>query len=299
MANTNKSTLDIGKGIRKRVLAYCIENRGANLSQACSGGEILAVIYNDVLHITGVRAPLTPQYFPGSPSRENKEYFTGQAYNGEEGPEYDKFYFSPSQYSIALYACLMETGRMADNGMEYFSKPGNVMEQIGEAHSPGMDILGGSLGQCISQAAGVALARKLGGETGRCVIFLGDGECESGQTWECIQASVSYKLDNMIIFVDQNGQQCDGRIMDQVNGISLEDRFRAFGCRTYVVDGHDPEAMAAIAQQKPDGRPMVLLCQTKPYHGIESLKSHGPRYHYIRFDSEKEVEMYREFLKTM
>ncbi len=293
ISKKNLDPYQVANKIRKRVLNYVINNKGGNLSQSCSSAEIMAALYTRIMNITDLEEPLMPKKFAGAPSATNKDSFTGDDYNGIKGPEYDRFYLSPSQYSIVLYATLAEVGRMVPVGFDLYGKDGYVIEHIGESHSPGMDINGGSLGQAISQAAGVALGRKLKGETGRNVVFLGDGELQLGQTWEAVQAMVFYKLDNMIVIVDQNGQQCDGKVSDVMDTPPMEGRFEAFGARTYVVDGHNCDALAAIANQKPDGRPMVILARTNPCQGMEVLEEKAPTLHFIRLQDD-EIPKYKE-----
>lgn len=289
---------EVANRIRKRVLELAIANRGGNISQACSSAEILATLYTRIMNITELDEPLMPQMFAGAPSATNKDSFTGDNFNGVRGPEYDRFYLSPSQYSVVLYATLVEVDRMKPEGFELFGKDGSVVEHIGEAHSPGMDINGGSLGQAVSMAAGISMARKLRGETGRQVVFLGDGELQLGMTWEAIQAMCFYRLDNMIVVVDQNGQQCDGKISDVMDTPPLEKRFEAFGARVYSVDGHDCEAMAAVANQKPDGRPMIIMARTNPCQGIDVIQEKAPRIHFIGMN-DSDIPKYEEALAQL
>ena len=61
---------------------------------------------------------------------------------------------------------------MAEEGFLDFNKDGGILEMIGAEHSPGMEVMTGSLGQGISQAAGIALARKLKGEPGKVWVFM-------------------------------------------------------------------------------------------------------------------------------
>lgn len=293
--NIRKKGADqIAAGIRRRVLEQALADGGANVSQACSMAEIFGALYTDILNITDVEKPLEPVYFPGAP-KAGFEGIKGYEYNGERRPDTDRLYLSPVQASIVLYAALAAAGRMTEEGFRMFGKDGYVIEHIGEAHSPGLDISGGSLGQALGMAAGIAMARKLKGETGRNIIVIGDGECELGMTWEVVQAMVVRKLNNMVVIVDQNRQQCDGK-MSLVCDVedTIRDRFEAFGCEVYEVDGHDCAAITAVVNQRPDpkGRPRVVLCQTNPIQGMPSLAKKGHRIHFVRFD-EEEKEEYR------
>ena len=79
------------------------------------------------------------------------------------GPDLDRFFFSPVHYSLALYCTLIEVGRLAPEALEQFNRDGSTLEMIGAEHSPGIEVTAGSLSQALSQAGGVALARKLAG----------------------------------------------------------------------------------------------------------------------------------------
>ena len=82
---------------------------------------------------------------------------TGADFNGGVSPDRDRFILSPTHYSLVLYAALVETGRMAPDGLLEFNQDGSSVEMIGAEHSPGMEVMTGSLGQGLGQAAGMAL----------------------------------------------------------------------------------------------------------------------------------------------
>jgi transketolase len=281
----------VAAGIRRRVLDHTIKNNGGYLSQACSSAEILATLYVKVMNLGKVAVPLVPQPFPGVPGPNNPNYFTGAAFNGP-GKDKDRFFLSPAQYALVLYATLIETGRMAEEGLSQFNKDGSVVEMIGAEHSPGLETMTGSLGQGISQAAGVALARKRKGEKGRTFIFMSDGEFQIGQTWEALQAMSFHRLDNVIIYVDMNGFQCDGKMCNVMDIEPLDTRVESFGARVFRVNGHDIKRLAEVGSLEPDGRPVVVLADTDACRGIDVLKSRAPKMHYVRFTSQEEKGRY-------
>jgi transketolase len=281
----------VAAGIRRRVLDHTIKNNGGYLSQACSSAEILATLYVKVMNLGKVVDPLVPQPFPGVPSPNNPNYFTGAAFNGP-GKDQDRFFLSPAQYALVLYATLIETGRMAEEGLSQFNKDGSVVEMIGAEHSPGMETMTGSLGQGISQAAGIAMARKRKGEKGRVFIFMSDGEFQIGQTWEALQTMSFHMLDNVIIYVDVNGFQCDGKMCNIMDIEPLDKRLESFGARVFRVNGHAIRRLAEVGSLTPDGRPVVVLADTDPCRGIDVLKARAPKMHYIRFTSKEEKGRY-------
>lgn len=285
--------------LRHRVLDHTLRHNGGYMSQACSSAEILSTLYLRIMHLAPVLEPLVPPPFPGVPSRDNKAYFTGAAFNGVPGPTQDRFFLSPAHYALVLYSLLIETGRMSPEGLKQFNLDGSSVEMIGAEHSPGMETTAGSLGQCLSQAAGTALARRLKGETGRTWVFMSDGEFEIGQTWEALQAAAFHKLDRMGVYVDVNHQQCDGPTASVMQLEPLHDRLTAFGWRVKRVDGHDPEALAAAAQGEGDQRPLIVLCDTDPCQGLPLLRANAPKLHYLRFKNDAERETYRLALEAL
>lgn len=289
----------LAAGIRRRVLEYVLKNNGGYLSQACSSAEIFASLYGRIMKLGEVRTPITPQEFCGTPAENNSYYRKGDFYNGPKTKELDRFILSPTHYSLVLYAALVETNRMSPQGLEAFNQDGSIVEMIGAEHSPGMEVMTGSLGQGISQAAGIALARKLHKDSGRVWVLMSDGELQPGQAWEAFSAMSFYKLDNMGIYVDVNGYQVDGKTRDVMNMEPLENRFKAFGCRVFRCYGHDVVSLIRPARLKPDGRPLVVLCDTKPWAGIMPLKKRSPKFHYVRFSDGEERKDFEVVLKKM
>ncbi len=288
----------VARGIRRRVLEHVIRNKGGYLSQACSAGEILAVLYTKVLKLGPVE-PLLPGPFPGVPGPSNRGLSPGAAFHGPRTAYYDRFILSPSQYALILYAALVEVGRMAPEGLLDFNRDGGTVEMIGAEHSPGHELMSGSLGQGLSQAAGIAYARKRKGDTGRVWVLMSDGEFQSGQTWETLQAMAFYKIDNLGVYIDVNGHQCDGRMDQTMNVEPLEKRVESFGCRAMRVDGHNLDALAAPAELPPDGRPTVVLATTDTCREMDILRANAPKFHYFRFKDDAEFRRYEDLLASM
>ncbi|QDR79235.1 transketolase [Sporomusa termitida] len=290
----------VAQGIRRRVMEHTVRNHGGYLSQACSAAEILATLYLRIMHLGKTEKALVPAPFAGVPGPDNSAAFTGALFNGPRGPEYDRFILSPSQYALVLYALLIETGRMDPAGLEQFNVDGFTVEMIGAEHSPGMEVMTGSLGQGLSQAAGIAMARRLKGESGKVWVFMSDGEWQSGQNWEALQAITHHKLDNIGIYVDVNGQQCDGAMCDVMAIEPFADRLTAFGARVYQVDGHNLDALVRpVLEPGCAGKPVIVLADTKPWQGIDILKKRYPKLHYVRFASGDEQAEYAGILQTM
>jgi transketolase len=285
--------------IRCRVLGHTLRHDGGYLSQACSSAEILATLYGRVMRLGPSQAPPLPRPFPGVPGPNNPHAFTGAAYNGPRHPHLDRFIFSPVHYALPLYAALIEVGRLAPEALEHYNRDGSTMELIGAEHSPGHEVTAGSLGQALSQAGGIALARRLRKETGRVWVFMSDGEFQEGQVWEAVAAMAHHRLANLGIYVDANGQCCDGRVDAVMEMEPLGQRLRAFGADVYEVDGHDPDALATPAGRPPSGKPLAVLARTDPTRGMPLLRRRAPRLHYLRFRNDDERQAYQQLLDDL
>lgn len=289
----------VALGIRTRVLRHVLEHDGGYMSQACSSAEILAALYTRIMRLGPSRAPLVPLPFTSVPGARNPSAATGADYNGPRQPDLDRFIFSPVHYALVLYATLIETGRLAPGALELFNQDGSTLEMIGAEHSPGHEVTAGSLGQAISQAGGIALARKLRQESGRVWVFMSDGEFQEGQVWEAVAAMAFHQLDNLGIYIDANGQCCDGKIENVMESEPLAERLCAFGAEACEVDGHDLEALAAPAERLGRGKPLAVVARTDPCRGLELLGERAPRLHYLRFKSDAERLDYRKALAKL
>ena len=289
----------IAAGIRRRVLDHTLRNQGGYLSQACSSAEILGVLYGGAMNLGAVKQPLLPRPFAGVPSATNRDYSYGFHFNGPHGRIYDRFILSPTHYSLPLYAALIEAGRMDPAGLEAFNRDGSSLEMIGAEHSPGMELMTGSLGQGLSQGIGVALARRMKGEPGRIWIFMSDGEFQIGMVWEAFEFMNHHKVDNIKIVVDINGQQCDGAVLSVMRLGGLSEKLTAFGAAVRSVDGHDIEALSLAFAAPHKDQPLVVLASTDPCREISELRLNGGKLHYIRIKNQVEAARYQAILDGM
>ena len=288
----------IAKGIRLRVLEHSIANNGGYMSQACSSAELLAALYGGILHFAPVGQPIDPPSFIGVPEVGVHTYKTGQQFHGVPGDQYDRLISSPAHYALVIYAALIETGRLRADGLEHFNRDGSTVEMIGAEHSPGFETTTGSLAQALSQAGGIALARKLRKEKGNTWVFMSDGEFQEGQTYEALQAAKFHGLNKLRVIVDVNLNQCDGP-MDTVMKIEpLADRIRAFGWDVSVLDGHDVAAILTAANEE-TSNPHMLLCYTDPVRGLPIMEERKPTLHYLRFTGADERAKYEKAYQEM
>jgi transketolase len=297
-ADWRTHTQDTANRIRMRVFDHVLRSNGGYMSQALSSAEIFAMLYTRILKIGPSTAPMTPRPFAGVPGPDNSNFFNGGDYNGPKGPDYDRFIFSPAHYALVLYTALIEVSRMAEEALDQFNLDGTTVEMIGAEHSPGVETTTGSLAQALSQAAGIALARKLRGDGGDVWVMMSDGEFQEGQIWEAIGEAAKFELDNLKVIVDVNGQQCDGCIDADTYVDPLTNRIRAFGASAVEVDGHDLDALDA-AMSADTGKPLFVLALTNPARGLPIFEERAPLLHYLRFTSNEERERYQAVYEEM
>lgn len=287
------------RGIRKRVLHHTLKHNGGYMGQACSSAETLATLYLGIMNLPPLEKALIPAPFPGVPSASNFKYFTGAIFNGGHLENFDRFYLSPAQYALVLYAALIEAKRMDEKGLEAFNVDGSSVEMIGAEHSPGMEVTTGSLGQGLSQAIGTAIARKRKNDHGTNYIFMSDGEFQIGMTWEAFQTMAHYKVDNIKIYVDVNGHQCDGTTDEVMSLIDIQKKAEAFGAHVIKIDGHDINALLETKKINHKDKPLLVLCFTSPFKELPEFENNRPKFHYLRFKDQAEKLVYEEALKRL
>lgn len=210
-----------------------------------------------------------------------------------EDPEWegrDRFLLSHGHYAIALYAALIEAGVIAEAELETYGSDDSRLPMSGMAtYTPGMEISGGSLGQGLTIAVGMALGLRLKGNPAFVYNSMSDGELDEGATWEAALSAAHHGLGNLITMVDINRQQADGPSHDVLGFEPLADKFLAFGWHVERVDGNDlPAVLAAFdrARALTEAKPRVVLLDTLMGKGVPFLETREKN-HFIRVDPEE------------
>lgn len=205
-------------------------------------------------------------------------YFEKMNINPEkpDDPDRDRFVLSKGHTSPALYSTLAHKGFFSTDLLKTFRREGSILQGHPDMKNvPGVDMSTGSLGLGISAACGMALSAKVSGKAYRVYTALGDGECEEGQVWEAAMFASHYKLDNLIAFVDFNGLQIDGPVVEVINPTPFDEKFKAFGWNVCVIDGHDfdeiDKAVNACLEVK--GKPSVIIMKTVKGKGVSFMEN--------------------------
>ncbi len=212
-------------------------------------------------------------------------YFHELRYNPQDlaWPDRDRFVLSTGHYSIALWAALAECGVIPLEELATYGADGSRLEMSTLDTTPGVEIIGGSLGQGLGQAVGMALGLRLSESPARIFCELSDGEMQEGSTWEAAMAGASFGLGNLVALIDCNGIQADGAVVLDMEPIA--DKWRAFGWATQEIDGNDIAAIVSALHQARSvwGRPNAIVLRTVPGKGIPTLERRE-KAHFVRVD---------------
>ena len=141
-------------------------------------------------------------------------------------------------------------------------------------HIPGVDMSSGSLGQGISAAVGMAISAKLSNDDYRVYTLLGDGEIQEGQVWEASMLAGHRKLDNLVVIVDNNNLQIDGKITDVNSPYPIDKKFEAFNFHVINIDGNDFDQIEAAFKEAREtkGMPTAIIAKTIKGKGVSFME---------------------------
>ena len=187
-------------------------------------------------------------------------------------PDRDRFLLSTGHYSIALWAALAEAGVIPLKELATYGADDSRLGMSTLDSTPGVEIIGGSLGHGLGQAVGMALGLRLGRSEARIFCELSDGEMQEGATWEAAMAAAHFKLDNLVALIDCNGLQADGAVVLDMEPVA--GKWRAFGWYAQEIDGNDIRAIVLALERArgQDGRPHAIVLRTKPGRGVPTLE---------------------------
>ncbi|WP_010246019.1 transketolase [Acetivibrio cellulolyticus] len=188
----------------------------------------------------------------------------------------DRFVLSKGHCSPALYAALAEKGFFPKEELVKFRSVDSFLEgHPSMRYVPGVDMSTGSLGQGISAAVGMAIAGKIDNKDYNVYALLGDGEIQEGQVWEALMAAAHYKLDNLIAFLDHNHLQIDGNISEVMSPEPVEEKFKAFGWKVIMINGHDHlQIIEAINEaKKSKDKPTMIVAETIKGKGVSFMEN--------------------------
>jgi transketolase len=198
-------------------------------------------------------------------------------------PERDRFLLSTGHYSIALWAVLAEVGILPVEELSTYGADGSRLEMSTLDTTPGVELIGGSLGHGLGQAVGQALGLRLSQSHARVFVELSDGEMQEGSTWEAAMSASHFELDRLVALVDCNGIQADGPVVLEMEPVAQ--KWQAFGWDTIEIDGNDMAAIvgALMTSRRGNNKPKAIILRTVPGKGVPRIEG-SEKSHFFRVD---------------
>ncbi len=206
----------------------------------------------------------------------------------------DRFVLSKGHTAPGLYSALANRGYFPVEDLKTLRHLGSYLQgHPCMQETPGVDMSSGSLGQGISAAVGMALAAKMDGKDYRTYTLLGDGEIQEGQVWEAAMFAGHRKLDNLVVIVDNNGLQIDGKIDDVCSPYPIDKKFEAFNFHVINIDGNDFDQIdAAFGEAKATkDMPTAIICKTVKGKGVSFMENNAGWHGKAPNDEEYETAM--------
>lgn len=244
----NLKLQEIANEVRKGIVTSVHSAKAGHPGGSLSAADIFTYLYFEEMNID-----------PQNPKMENR----------------DRFVLSKGHTAPGLYSALANRGYFPVEDLKTLRKLGSYLQGHPDMkHIPGVDMSSGSLGQGISAAVGMALGAKLADKDFRVYTLLGDGEIQEGQVWEASMFAGFKKLDNLVVIVDNNGLQIDGKIDDVCSPYPIDKKFESFNFHVINVDAHDFDELRRAFKEAREtkGMPTAIIAHSIKGKGVSFME---------------------------
>ncbi len=234
--------------VRKGILTSIYSAKAGHPGGSLSAADLFTYLYFEELNVD-----------PKNPQMEDR----------------DRFVLSKGHTAPGLYAALAHRGFFPVEDLETLRHTGSYLQGHPDMKCvPGVDMSTGSLGQGFSAAVGMALAAKMDQKDYRVYALCGDGEIQEGQIWEAAMFAGHRKLDNLVVIIDHNKLQIDGRVEDVCSPYPIDKKFQAFHFHTITIDGHNFDEIAAAFKEARETKhmPTAIIANTIKGRGISFME---------------------------
>ncbi|MBD5552663.1 MAG: transketolase [Lachnospiraceae bacterium] len=248
---TNLELQKIANEVRKGIMRGVHSAKAGHPGGSLSAADLFTYLYFEEMNID-----------PENPEKEDR----------------DRFVLSKGHTAPGLYSALAHRGYFPVEELLTLRHVGSRLQgHPCMKETPGVDMSTGSLGQGVSAAVGMALAAKMDGKEYRTYTLLGDGEIQEGQVWEAAMFAGARKLDNLVVIVDNNGLQIDGKIEDVCSPYPIDKKFEAFNFRAINIDAHNFDEIRAAMKEAREtkGQPTVIIMKSTKGKGVSFMENNA------------------------
>ncbi len=215
-------------------------------------------------------------------------------FDGDLGPQRDRFILSAGWKAATLYALLARKKIIPVEDLETYCQPGSKYIGLAEPYVRGVEAAGGAMGHGLPMSIGMALAAKASGSKEKVYCLMSDGEMGCGTTWECALIAPHHRLDNLTVIVDYNKFQALGRTNEVLGLEPLARKFEAFGWVVCEIEGHDYDQISKALECEPRDRPVIVIAHTVKGKGVSFMED-KLKFHYQNVTD----EMYEQAMKEL
>ncbi len=253
------------KGYRRRILDMSQNVTALHIGGAFSCAEIVDCIYNEFMR-------------PGTA--------------GGKSP--DTFLMSKGHGCMIQYVILEDLGIMSKADLDGYCTPEGRLGTHPDYGNPGIEASTGALGHGLSMVVGMALAERAHKTNGIIYTVLSDGELQEGSTWEAILMASSFKLNNIVAFIDNNDFQSLGRTSEtHPSFYPVVDKIQAFGWECVEVDGHNSQSIYEAVIHRNGTKPFMAVARTTKGKGVSYMEN-VPIWHYRSPNKEEYAKAIQE-----
>lgn len=226
--------------IKKEIIKLTSTAGSGHLGASLSCLEILVFLYYYQLHI-----------HPSTPHLINR----------------DRLILSKGHAAPCLYSILCDLKFFSRKHLKNFREINGLLTGHPEMSIPGIDYPGGSLGQGLSFANGIAMGLNLKKSDSKVYVITGDGEFDEGQTLEAAYTTTQYSLNNVTLIVDCNEVNADNLTLKIKPSHTITDLLSTYGWHVLNINGHSYSDLFYAFNLKTNS-PKAIIAQTKYANGI-------------------------------
>ncbi|MCP1102108.1 transketolase [Aequitasia blattaphilus] len=235
--------------IRKSILTAVYNGKSGHPGGSLSAADLFTFLYFEEMNID-----------PANPKMEDR----------------DRFVLSKGHTAPGLYSALAHRGYFPVDELKNLRKLGSCLQgHPCMQETKGVDISTGSLGQGFSIAVGMALAAKMDNKSYRTYCLCGDGELQEGQIWEAAMFAGHRKLDNLVLIVDNNDLQIDGKLDEVCSPYPIDEKLKAFQFHVITINGNDMSEISFAMKKAKEtkGQPTAIIMRTVKGKGVSFMEN--------------------------